>query len=329
MITYRKLALNDLDHLFIFYNRNISGIYRPVTRTEFNNNFYEHPEFNPECAFVAVLNEEIIGFCMGHIRHIEQSDENLPGYITTILVDKNYRLQKIGTTLVNLVIDYLKKNNKKYLCFGYTSTLNWPWIIPNTHLFDHNGAPGASINSDIYYFLLKLGFDIVSTQDAFCLELKYFKASFQVQQNLERLKKQGITIEIYNPLIHYGLDAFYEEINAEPFERAIRKNLLLQSPYPFAVISNQGQISGWTGAFYTEPSGRAHFDGIIIAPRMRGKGLGKALFSFLADYSYHNGSRFMTFFTDRTNFARKMYLELGFQIVHSFVVMQKAIEKNK
>ena len=106
----------------------------------------------------------------------------------------------------------------------------------------------------------------------------------------------------------------------------IRYNLSLEQPNPFAVVSYNGKIAGWTGAFYTEESGRAHFDGIIVAPYMRGKGLGRALFATLAEYSKTHGSEFMTFFTGRHNFARYIYLSLGFKIIQSFSIMEKEIK---
>ena len=94
---------------------------------------------------------------------------------------------------------------------------------------------------------------------------------------------------------------------------------------PFAVIVKDNKIMGWTGAFYTEKSGRAHFDGIVISPKVRGKGLGRALFATLAEYSKTHGSEFMTFFTGRKKFARYIYLSLGFKIIRSFAIMEKEI----
>ena len=148
----------------------------------------------------------------------------------------------------------------------------------------------------------------------------------RVIDDLEKLAKNNIIIELYDANKHYGLEEFYEEIQSEPFERVIRYNLGLDNPNPFAVVSEGGKVAGWTGAFYTEPSGRAHFDGIIVAPHVRGNGLGRALFATLAQYSKENGSSFMTFFTGRTNFARYIYLSLGFKIIQSFAVMEKEIK---
>ena len=50
-----------------------------------------------------------------------------------------------------------------------------------------------------------------------------------------------------------------------------------------------------------------------------------ALFATLAEYSKTHGSEFMTFFTGRKNFARYIYLSLGFKIIRSFAIMEKEI----
>ena len=147
----------------------------------------------------------------------------------------------------------------------------------------------------------------------------------KVLDDLEKCRKDGISITLYNKEVHTGIEEFYEDIKDEAFERVIRYNLSLDEPKPFAVVVKDNKVYGWTGAFYTEPSGRAHFDGIIISSKVRGKGLGRALFATLAEYSKTHGSEFMTFFTGRNNFARYIYLSLGFKIIQSFAVMEKEI----
>ena len=80
---------------------------------------------------------------------------------------------------------------------------------------------------------------------------------------------------------------------------------------------------GWTGAIWTEPSGRGHFDGIIVDEDIRGAGLGKALFCYLCYQSKLNGASYMTFFTGLDNPARYIYLGAGFKIAQSFADMKK------
>ena len=308
------------------YNKNVGNFYKQISYEDFSKNFYEHIEFDQNGVFVAVLVDEVIGFIACHIRGIEKEDSNKPCYISTFMVDEKYRRIGVGGKLLECAEKFAKNNNKNKLCVGYVGTLNWPWYIPNTDKHDHNGAPGACVNSDLYFFLLNNGFNIIDEEDAFHLDLSKFKMPQRVLNDLENLSKNNIVIELYDPKKHYGLEEFYEEIQSEPFERVIRYNLSLENPNPFAVVSEGGKVAGWTGAFYTEPSGRAHFDGIIVAPHVRGNGLGRALFATLAKYSFENGSSFMTFFTGRTNFARYIYLSLGFRIIQSFAVMEKEIK---
>ena len=77
---------------------------------------------------------------------------------------------------------------------------------------------------------------------------------------------------------------------------------------------------------WNEESGRGHFDGIAILERVRGRGLGKALFSLLAYHSKLNGAKFMTFYTGLTNHARYIYMKAGFKIVQSYAIMKKVVK---
>ena len=76
-------------------------------------------------------------------------------------------------------------------------------------------------------------------------------------------------------------------------------------------------------SIWNEESGRGHFDGIAILDSVRGRGLGKALFSLLAYNSKLNGAKFMTFYTGLNNHARYIYMKAGFKIAQSFAIMRK------
>ena len=106
----------------------------------------------------------------------------------------------------------------------------------------------------------------------------------------------------------------------------IRNNLKRENPYPFLVAANNNKVVGWTGAMYTESTGRGHLDGIAVDPNVRGGGLVKSLFCSLCDYSKKQGSSFMTFFTGLENPARYIYLYAGFRICQSFAIMRKELK---
>lgn len=325
MINYIKLTDDLLYKVYECYNNNVGDFYKKLSYEEFSNNLYNHVEFDKNGVFVAVSNETLVGFICSHVRHIEEFDDTKPGYISTFIVDNNYLNLGVGKKLLSLAEEYIKSLGKKKVRFGYMCTLNWPWYIPDTNSHDHNGAPGVLVNSKLYLYLSNNGYDIIDEQDAFHLNLSEFNVPKRVLDDLEVCKNEGIYITLYDKEKHFGLDEFYQDINDEAFERVIRYNLSLENPMPFAVIVKDNKIMGWTGAFYTEKSGRAHFDGIVISPKVRGKGLGRALFATLAEYSKTHGSEFMTFFTGRKNFARYIYLSLGFKIIRSFAIMEKEI----
>ena len=325
MINFVKLSDELLSKVYECYNNNVGNFYKKISYEDFYNNLYKHVEFDKDGVFVAVEENKAIGFITSFVREVEKNDPIKPGYVSTLIVDKDYRHLGIGKTLLNLAEEYIKSKGKNKICFGYLCTMNWPWYIPNTDEHDHNGAPGACVNSDLYFFLLNNGYNIIDEEDAFHLDLSKFNVPQRVIDDLNKCSKEDIYITLYDQDKHFGLEQFYKDINSEAFERVIRYNLSLDEPKPFAVIVKNNQIMGWTGAFYTEKSGRAHFDGILISPKVRGKGLGRALFATLAEYSKTHGSEFMTFFTGRNNFARYIYLSLGFKIIQSFAVMEKEI----
>lgn len=302
------------------------GFFKPFTKDGFLNHFINHPDFMSEATFIALESEEVVGMISGLVRQIDRNDFSKPGYLTTILVKSTNRNQGIGKQLLTMLENYMKKIKRTYIRMAFLSTLNWPWYIPRTDQHDHPGAPAVVVNSDEYFFLLHNGYYVQGFCDAFHLPLADYQMPEDVILRTAENKLKGFSIDIYDPLIHYGLDDFYQAINDEPFERAIRSNLAKEKPNPFLVISHHGKIVGWTGAMYTEESGRAHFDGIIADPNVRGGGLGKALFCHLCEYSKQHGSNFMTFFTGLDNPARNIYLYAGFKIIQSFAIMKKELK---
>ena len=204
--------------------------------------------------------------------------------------------------------------------------LCYSWYIPNYPGHDHPCAPGIRVNSPEYLFLLHRGYAAVGFEDAFHLPLSDYEISPSIQQILDKNKEDGIVIEFYDQNKHTGLQEFYDDIQAIDFEKCIRANLALEKPNPFLVVSENNKIKGWTGALWNEASGRGHFDGIIISESVRGRGLGKALFSMLAYQSKLNGAKFMTFYTGLNNHARYIYMGAGFKIVQTYALMKKTFK---
>ncbi len=301
-------------------------MYYAFSYEEFDRILYKNPHFKEDGAFVALEGEEVIGFTCGFIRNEDVDDASKPGYFNTILVKKEYRRQYVATKLFNHVVEWFKANGKTAIRSVFLGPVNWPWYIPETDHHNHPGMPAIPINTPEYFFLSRVGFHVQGHIDAFHLPLAKFEMPEAVKQKMEENAAKGLTIEVYDPEKHYGVDEFCEAINNPGFARSIKYNLSKEKPLPFLIVSDHGRMAGWTGPMYTESTGRGHLDGITVDPNVRGGGLGKALFCTLCEYSKNQGSSFMTFFTGLENPARYIYLGAGFRIAQSFAIMKKEIK---
>jgi len=325
MIEYRNCKEVELNCMCDLWNevRSEEGFFQLFSYDSFREKFLSNPDFSFEGTFGAFDNGVMVAYSICFLRKLYKDNPNGGAYINTIIVKKNYRKQGIGSKLLSLMEEFFKANNKVASTAAYYLPSCYEWYIPHTDHHNHPCAPGIRINSEEYFFLLHRGYEIVGQEDAFHLDLSDYEISPSVQKILDENAKEGITIELYDPKKHFGLEEFYKDLNIYDFEKVIRENLALENPYPFLVVSDKGQVVGWTGAMWNEPSGRGHFDGIAILSRVRGKGLGKALFSLLAYYSKNNGAKFMTFYTGLTNHARYIYMGAGFKIAQSYALMKK------
>ncbi|MDL2292055.1 GNAT family N-acetyltransferase [Acholeplasma sp. OttesenSCG-928-E16] len=264
-----------------------------------------------------VENDEVIGYGMGYV-------SDITGHIDSIVVKKAFQNKGVGSLILKELENYFKQNGAKKI----RVTSYYTWLIPGYEMHDHPNSPGIRYNSNQYFFFLRNGYNVIGHQDAFHLELKNYEMSDSIQNILEENKKDGYVIELYDAKRHKGFEEFYQAIQNPGFEHSIRYNLGLENPRPFLVVSDkENNVLGWTGAIWNEESGRGHFDGITISPEIRGRGLGKALFSMLAYESKKNGASFMTFYTGLTNHARYIYLGAGFNIAQSFAMMEKVLVK--
>ena len=319
-----NLSLKDIDKMCDLYNeaRSEENFFQILSHEQFKKLYVGNEDFSFDGVFGVFDKDNLIAYSICLLRKLFEGRE-YGGYIHIIVVKKEYRKQGIGSALLTKMEEYLKSKGKKVANVNYYLPLCFTWYIPGFDHHNHPCAPGIRLNSKEYFFLLHRGYEIFGQEDAFHLDLCNYNISPSIQRVLDENAKDGITIELYDKNKHYGLDEFYKALNIYDFEKVIRENLELEKPYPFLVVSDKGRIVGWTGALWNEESGRGHFDGIAILEEVRGRGLGKSLFSLLAYHSKLNGAKFMTFYTGLTNHARYIYMKAGFKIEQSYALMRK------
>ena len=322
-----KANVNNINEMNKFWNEVVleDGFFKQIPEEDYQAKMESIPGFSYDGVGLVYDDGKLVGMGIGVLKGDIEKNPDAPGAINCILVRPSYRHKKIGEALLNFLEDYFRSCGRKYVyAYGYLPSC-YAWYIPNTDHHDHPCAPGIRVNSNEYFFLLHHRYEATGFQDAFHLNLSDYEISDKIAKILEENAKDGITIEMYDPNKHSGVDEFCEELNIYDFEKVIKENLALEKPYPFLVVVKDGKVKGWTGALWNEESGRGHFDGIAILESVRGKGMGKALFSLLAYNSKLNGAKFMTFYTGLTNHARYIYMGAGFKIIQSFAVMKKKL----
>ena len=325
---YRNAKLEDLQAMSALWNEVVSEEYflKTMTEAEYCDKLLTNPDFSYDSTFVVYDDDLLVGFAIGYLRKKYLDNPNVAGIINAIIVKRTYRKRGIGSSLLEKLEQYFKKMKRNRVAAAYFLPSCYAWYIPNTDNHDHPCAPGIRINSNEYFFYIHRGYEPYNYQDAFHLNLVDYEINDKIKIILDKNQKEGITIEIYDPNKHYGLEEFYQKLNIYDFEKVIKENLELEKPYPFLVVSRNGQVVGWTGAMWNEESGRGHFDGIAILEEVRNKGLGQALFSLLAYYNKMHGAKFMTFYTGLNNHARYIYMKAGFKIVMSYASMGKSLK---
>lgn len=305
-----------------------NSIYKKIELNDYEDYLNKLPNYSKDSVFIAKDEQKdlVVGFGIALKEGNLEKNKEAQAFINAICVLPEYRCLGIGSTLLNNMEQYLIYCGYKNISvYGHLPSC-YSWIIPNTINHDHPCAPGVMVNSDLYLFLIHRNYNAFGFQDAFHLNLSDYEISPSINKILDDNKKDGYTIELYDESKHKGINEFCDELNLYDFTSVIKSNLSLDKPYPFLVVLKDNYVVGWTGALWNEESGRGHFDGIAILERVRGRGLGKALFSLLAYNSKLNGARFMTFYTNLNNHARYIYMGAGFKICLSFALMRKTVK---
>lgn len=325
MIKYQSYQEEYQDQMYDVFNSLTKEevFFKELTSEEFKNRLFKNSFFKKEGTFLALEEGKVVGFVSSNVRDMDNNNPNASGYINTFIVRKEYRRQGIGAKLLELAENYIKENGRNSVRFVFLSQINWPWYIPYTEKHEHPGMPAVRMNSDFYLFLYHHGYFVNSIHEGFHLPLKEYNLPEKVVKQMEENKKRGLTVELYDPNKHYGIDEFCEVIQNPGFATSIKNNLKREVPRPFLVAAHDNKVVGWTGAMYVEETGRGHLDGIVVDPNERGGGLGKGLFCNLCAHLKEYGASYMTFFTGLDNPARYIYLSAGFKIAQSFADMKK------
>jgi ribosomal protein S18 acetylase RimI-like enzyme len=303
--------------------------YKLFTEVSFRDKFINNVHFNYEGTFVGIEAGKIIGFANGLFKKEflpGENFENTPGYLTFVLVDKEYRNKGYGSLLLKAVEDFLINSGKKMFQIIFFNPINLEWYIPGSdNKHDHPNAPGVDADSYAFEFFKKHGYTVRTKEVSMYLDLAKFELDEKSLEKLGELRGNRITIEYYNPNKHHGFDNLYDDLKHELWRKEINDNLSLEKPFPIVVAVDKGEICGFAGPIEIQPSGRGKFSGIGVDSKHQGGGIGKLLFFMLCESFKKEGAVFMSLFTGIENNARRMYDAAGFNVVKTWAVMRKEI----
>ncbi len=300
-------------------------VYRQLDEAAFRTLFIQSEPGVNLISKVILADGHVAGFAGGAYRDAAEQ-----GYVTIVLVAENWRREGIGQTLLAALEEDLKNTakgclNRFEVMFFNPVTLSW--IVPGSENDDHPNAPGVDVSCDGYLFLKNQGYRDIVYQNSYYQPLQHYAYPADIEKKLKELEHQGIQITLYDPERHTGLNELFDNLENEPWREVVMANEAAGSGrVPLIIVTSDNKVYGFTGPIRVEPSGRGYFAGIGVHTDLRGKGVGKALFSVLCMELKHIGASFMTLFTGETNPARNIYEAAGFKIVRTWADMKKELK---
>ncbi len=290
----------------------------PITSSRFRHLILLDANFDPEGLSLAFHGEELIG-CMYGVRRLlpmvgtELEEEN--GWITFFCVDPAFQQQGVGTELLNQLVSFFKKYNRKHIFF---SSYAPNYILPG---IDEETYAGG------FQFLAKHGFQKLYSPVAMDRNLVHFC----IPSEIEELKKvrltEGYSINQAKDRDLYEVIQFTNQNINSDWGRAIREGILQGLPLERILIARQyNQLVGFClyGCYEGVPE---RFGPFGVTPEQQGKGIGKLLLHECLVHMKAEGLHHAWFlWTGEKSAAGHLYVKSGFQITRRFHVMKKDLE---
>lgn len=324
MIKYQAFELSYIDELLDIWNTEVAGveIYAELSKDEFMSKFINNPHYDPKGSIMALDGKKLVGFGNA-IFYKGQDPETSPGFISMLVVKKEYRRQGIATNLLKIMEDFIKNTGHKFMRNYFGSPINLKWYVPGYDHHEHMGCPAVPFNTSYYFFLLANGYNVNGQHDGYHANLANYELTDEIKAKIAENEKDGYYISYYDENKHSGWDEFFDALGNEGFRRSVYNTLKTPNKNKLVIVSKDGKVVGFTGPVKTEASKRSSLSGVAIHPGHQKRGLGKTMFCKFCEFSKENGGEYMTLFTGSDNRARNIYLYAGLRVVMSFVVMRK------
>ena len=302
-------------------------LYKRLDRAGFEERFFASEKGCEKVFLCADNGYTAAGFAAGTFRCGGDA-----GYVTAVLVRKEYRRSGLGTALISAPEAALKSQDTKKYEFSFYNPQSLPWIVPGTPRHDHPGYPGVDMAGAGYVFMKNAGYRDFAYQNAYYHRLENFKMPPDIEMIEKEAAKQNYAVTYYDKNRHYGAEECMEKIGSAGWKKTVLDNISSDGAPPLLIAEygentdGKARMVGFTGPVYVQPGGRGYLAGLAVDPDHRGRGLGKLLFCRLCAALKAEGADFMTLFTGENNKARYIYEAAGMKIVRCFSCMRKEIK---
>lgn len=287
----------------------------PISESRFTRQVLLDPNFRPEGAPVAVINDQVIGFALSIARQTPL--ENAPpdadrGYITLFAVHPDHRRQHIGTALLNHCESYLRSQNRKVVMISSYAPGYFICGVDVTHY-----APALSFFSHHNY-------KEVYRPIAMEAPLWTFQIPAWVHDKESAARAAGLSFSPYRPELTLPLLSFVQKEFPGDWVRVVRSamdQILQGAPASRLIICHDS--SGGVYGFSHHDAER--FGPIGTSPAHRGRGLGQALMYRTLTAQRESGYRTAWFLWSDDKTAARIYTAAGFKEVRRFALLKKEL----
>lgn len=306
MFTYRNFIDKDVEDIVTLYNENVDYFKRGERYTidEMNEWFDEPDEEIRENTFVALHNGRIVGYkalCL--VKGKEKL--NIYSYGT---VHHNFRRKGVGSYLMRMALDSLKRFKENYESVVYNQLVH----IPDGKEYELANKFSLKKLTHLNYYQLHLsqwdgvepgpldGYTFVPFNGNIATEIaEIYNMAFVWHPNEPNLSSEGLVYEMNSSVFNPNLN--------------------------IVCLNDEKNVVGYISGSYDSDQGEGRISTIAVAPSYQGKGIGKSLLKELLKRMKGLGGEKVRLSVDSNNptGAIHLYEDLGFikgdSIIHYYL----------
>lgn len=313
-INIQSFKIEYLPQVLNCWNENL--VYDLINEERFTKIVLLDDNFDPNLLKVALLDNEVIGFCFGikrKIPYLERGLEPKRGWINMIAVHKEYRRQGIAKKLVECV--------EHELSLLGTTDMTLCAYSPNYF------TPGIDLRyQGALLFFEKLGYQCGNEAVSMQRDLWDFQMSEKAKEKRKALEQEGIRIISYEKKYMLKLLEFV----FDEFGSGWKRNVLMAMQKQIAeqtillCVNQNEDILGFCMRNIDGHEGR--FGPVGISESLRSKGIGGVLFECMMHDMKSRGIPYL-YFLWTSGAAQRFYDRYDLKVFRTYRMYRKVIKE--